>query len=442
MGLLTMFRRNSRTRIRRKWSSPPPSPPDSNSPVKAWDGRTSAAETTGPAASKSKPAVESVFDVHPTHRDFKPIQELFLPSATVYTLALLGPMLLPWDADASGTLPNFWFTCWSVFQRSYMVLLYAITMEMFIMYQLSDLVFSGGNECGAHIFFFLKLACNSVFTGFVLAELFETMSMIDWIRHAPDAHPDSLREWWKENCLSKQKKKSLRERPRFTGIEMKRLADNKEEFDPDWGIPMGYKLFCLIVLLVPKLCLGVFTWVIGTAFIALSETNTDLILNTLAVGFVQDIDEIVFMFTTSLGMQEAIANMPPVKLRDLRAKMRTRKNLTAVLPVTSTGESAVSPETPNAMSGRSASLVTSVGDGIEAVGEAAGEAMEVAANLDASDSIAFTDKMILWLQATGTFKVVMLAATTIIAYYSDFVLCVQIFIPLEQGSGMGSGMVV
>ena len=89
--------------------------------------------------------------------------------------------------------------------------------------------------------------------------------------------------------------------------------DDNSAGGPAWGIPRSYKAFVMIVILGMKLFTVVLMWVAGVGYIALSDSNQSLIINTLVAGFVKEIDKLVFLFTTSHAMQEALNTLPPAR---------------------------------------------------------------------------------------------------------------------------------
>jgi hypothetical protein len=89
--------------------------------------------------------------------------------------------------------------------------------------------------------------------------------------------------------------------------------DDNSAGGPPWGVPRSYKAFVMIVILGTKLATVVLMWVAGVGYIALSDSNQSLIVNTLVAGFINEIDQMVFLFTTSHAMQEALNTLPPAR---------------------------------------------------------------------------------------------------------------------------------
>ena len=89
--------------------------------------------------------------------------------------------------------------------------------------------------------------------------------------------------------------------------------DDNSAGGPPWGVPRSYKAFVIIVILGMKLVAVALLWVAGVGYIALSDSNRSLMLNTLVAGFVNEIDQMVFLFTTSTAMREALNTLPPAR---------------------------------------------------------------------------------------------------------------------------------
>ena len=62
---------------------------------------------------------------------------------------------------------------------------------------------------------------------------------------------------------------------------------------------------------------------IGTGVIVLSETNSDMIIDTLATTFIIEIDQIVFSFTSNAFMKRVLEELPPVRGSKVPANRQT-----------------------------------------------------------------------------------------------------------------------
>merc|ERR1711939_1148570 len=59
-----------------------------------------------------------------------------------------------------------------------------------------------------------------------------------------------------------------------------------------------HKILIMILIVMPKLCIGVFFAVAGGRYIIASDDEENIILNTMSVNFVLDLDE-YFLYTFS-----------------------------------------------------------------------------------------------------------------------------------------------
>ena len=107
-------------------------------------------------------------------------------------LAVLGPMLLPWHhtSDTPWYTPgrSYSRTAWIVFQQSYFVFVCAWCLQLSMLGMLFSEI-SDSHECAptGDVYYLLKLVYISVYTGYILIHVIETVSMFEWIQHAPNA---------------------------------------------------------------------------------------------------------------------------------------------------------------------------------------------------------------------------------------------------------------
>ena len=111
--------------------------------------------------------------------------------------------------------------------------------------------------------------------------------------------------------------------------------DDNSAGGPPWGVPRSYKAFVMIVILGMKLVTVALMWVAGVGYIALSDNNQSLIINTLVAGFTNEIDQMVFLFTTSPAMQEALNTLPPARHAVDRETQRQNRVFPATPPAAS-----------------------------------------------------------------------------------------------------------
>eukprot|EP00929_Paragymnodinium_shiwhaense_P014379 TRINITY_DN12227_c0_g1_i5.p1 TRINITY_DN12227_c0_g1~~TRINITY_DN12227_c0_g1_i5.p1 ORF type:complete len:558 (-),score=113.93 TRINITY_DN12227_c0_g1_i5:47-1720(-) len=74
------------------------------------------------------------------------------------------------------------------------------------------------------------------------------------------------------------------------------------------------KVCCMVIL--PKLGLAIAVLFIGCLFLAMSTSNTELLLNCMALTFILDIDELLFKTMTSDEVSRLITSMPLFEARE------------------------------------------------------------------------------------------------------------------------------
>jgi len=75
-----------------------------------------------------------------------------------------------------------------------------------------------------------------------------------------------------------------------------------------------YRMFCFFVIVLPKLVADMMLAYLGGLYIASTDKGSDMLLNTLAVVFIAEVDEIMYSAFTSAAMKYNLENMKPVML--------------------------------------------------------------------------------------------------------------------------------
>eukprot|EP00747_Dinoflagellata_sp_TGD_P219713 gnl/TRDRNA2_/TRDRNA2_91784_c0_seq2.p1 gnl/TRDRNA2_/TRDRNA2_91784_c0~~gnl/TRDRNA2_/TRDRNA2_91784_c0_seq2.p1 ORF type:complete len:347 (-),score=32.70 gnl/TRDRNA2_/TRDRNA2_91784_c0_seq2:425-1465(-) len=83
------------------------------------------------------------------------------------------------------------------------------------------------------------------------------------------------------------------------------------------GMSQSRKAWVTAVVLGPKFVIALLLLGVGGMFLASSGSNTDLIMNNLAIVFVFDVDEMIFNFLTPRYTRAVIAEIPPFAKDDL-----------------------------------------------------------------------------------------------------------------------------
>lgn len=77
------------------------------------------------------------------------------------------------------------------------------------------------------------------------------------------------------------------------------------------GMSMLRKAGLVLGVILPKLTIAVCTLLFGGMYLGVSEGNPDLILNSLAIVFIMDIDEMVSAFLAPGRISRLVENLPP-----------------------------------------------------------------------------------------------------------------------------------
>ena len=74
------------------------------------------------------------------------------------------------------------------------------------------------------------------------------------------------------------------------------------------------KITAILFILLPKLLVACVLTFVGTYFVLVSESNTDLILNCLAMTFVVELDELAYSTISSEFSKKEVQNVKPLVL--------------------------------------------------------------------------------------------------------------------------------
>jgi len=75
-----------------------------------------------------------------------------------------------------------------------------------------------------------------------------------------------------------------------------------------------YRMFCFFLIVLPKLVADIMLAYLGGLYIASTDEGSDMLLNTLAVVFIAEVDEMMYSAFTSADMKYNLENMKAVKL--------------------------------------------------------------------------------------------------------------------------------
>ena len=143
---------------------------------------------------------------------------------------------------------------------------------------------SDADKCGSATT--TRICCMCLFLSTVYGDISETLKMIEW--------------HWIVKTESMMK-----------AIEVEN--PDTDEAHLISGLTCTHKIFNMFVIILPKLAISVLVFIYGGTFIALSPSNEEAFLNTLAGYFILEIDEILYNQFASAILVKAAGRVPPLK---------------------------------------------------------------------------------------------------------------------------------
>ena len=242
---------------------------------------------------KPPPVHTAAFDVE----GFQTDSQVNLPFESIYGIACIGPAQNNPDAfrccTKSGNgkvkkdnIDKFIAFFIMIVQNYLLLALNYVVQAMMILLLMDNAQTNFGEEESCQSDYYMRGVCMCLFLTSVYSDIEETLKMVEWHWQVPT-----------ENVL-----KTL-------------LVEDIDGDDPTLvtGLTGLHKLFNLTFIILPKFTIGVMVFMYGSTFIALSPTNEDAFLNTLAGYFILEIDELLFKGFTSPILIEGAAKIPPWK---------------------------------------------------------------------------------------------------------------------------------
>jgi len=232
---------------------------------------------------------------------------LELPKDTIYTLAILGPSIrkadtLGWHGKNCLPRPSSsteWLNAFGSFSQTIIALLENFAIQSFFLYMLWDLSVKSIQQqvdC-PNTDPLLRWACLCVFTAGTLSDIAQSMNMGIWLYLLPTATQHMA-----------------------VGYQ---IVDRQRVLDARWGLTRLQKTFAWLCVLVPKFAIAGFMFVIGTAFLSISSSNDVLIVNTVALNYILEIDELLFKVFVPDFVKNCVMNLPPIDLRRSNEPVRS-----------------------------------------------------------------------------------------------------------------------
>jgi len=214
------------------------------------------------------------------HYDHDELEGADLP-ATIYTSAMICSLGFT-KSELSELRP------WFVVIPNWLIVLFNYYFSFVVLFAIKTLR-DETPECESD--FTLLLVSVIAFSTYNVGEIFETIAMFVWIHGQP------------------------------TCSEHEELTFSSDDDDREVtsGMTASYKMWCYISLLLPKLAIGILTAYLGNTFLLVSDSNQDVILNSMALGFITQNDEIIFDVLVPKNLKAVSENMPATKItRDMK----------------------------------------------------------------------------------------------------------------------------
>lgn len=170
----------------------------------------------------------------------------------------------------------------------------------------------------------LELICVFLFEVSMLAELRNSLSIISllWAAPArihsrrlasPDSSPAAGAILAKEAVEEVAGNRFTRFYRRMSSLKSDSHSDGPAPWKLD-GISCKYRAWCMLTVGIPSLVLNLALAYLGALYIMRSDSDSDMVMDTLAVVFVAEIEDFLYVAFTSDAMRYNLENMEPVEL--------------------------------------------------------------------------------------------------------------------------------
>uniref|UniRef100_A0A7S1W4B8 Uncharacterized protein n=1 Tax=Alexandrium catenella TaxID=2925 RepID=A0A7S1W4B8_ALECA len=242
--------------------------------------------------------------------------------ANLYGMAIAEPPQLSVKHDGRGLFVT------EIARVYFMLLINYFVCSLFVL-QINEMNDGAEHHCSAQLVL-LEFICVFIFEVQMLVELQESAGMVFLVLTAkgPQAQPQTsnrLSRYTQAREASPTSGAVLVNEDSRSGSWLKRMTKRlrKTEDGPQWtfeGISWKFKAWSLVVVAVPKVLLGLALAYIGGIYIIKSKDAETMVMSTLAVVFIADIDAILYEAFTSSAMRCELEDMEPVEVPLSNAK--------------------------------------------------------------------------------------------------------------------------
>jgi len=183
------------------------------------------------------------------------------------------------------------------------------------------------SDCSGHLLP-LELGCVFLFEVRMLADIRKGLSILTllWLAPRPAASDSTLLPTSKPN----HRYRGLADSPKIGAVMVKEEATGEGAFDgllarlsrkrrggedKKWdldGLSRTFRVWCTCVVGLPKLAIDVALAYMGGVYIMQSDTDEAMLMNTLAVVFISEIEALLYHAFTSDVMRQSLESMRPV----------------------------------------------------------------------------------------------------------------------------------
>lgn len=177
-------------------------------------------------------------------------------------------------------------------------------------------------ECES-AYFLLSWGCVFVFETSMLTHVRKSVTVITMLYHASPSRKSVYELWTPESAsagtgaIMAQEQTGLK---KFTKkvVKLASTLGNDDEIDPAmkrWtfaNVGVRHKVFCTVCIALPKLLVDLILVYLGGLYVVLTQDPGDMLLNTLSLVFVVEIDNLMYMAFTSDAMRSNLEHMHPV----------------------------------------------------------------------------------------------------------------------------------
>jgi len=176
---------------------------------------------------------------------------------------------------------TWWFVFWH-----YMLVAFNVAIQYVFIYYAWDVVQAKDGTMFCHEEQLLLIVCYLLFCSGIIKDTRESFAIALWLKEFPTS------DTWKE-------------------LEITEFDDGISEITS--GMTIWYKWFVIIFIVLPKISIAVLLCLVGGIYLSRSETREELILNSVALFFVMEVDEMLWANLIPTEHQRITTEMPPIK---------------------------------------------------------------------------------------------------------------------------------